>query len=1081
MAAGQYVPQLGAFTSLAALQAAFAAGSNPVGSQAYTEDYDSPTFNDGVRHRILDTGVIYAANYGIDPTGVADSAAAINLAIIDAINGKKKLVLPTGLFLLNSPLLCFTSINQTFQMYGQGGSAIASANGSPEVPSTQLAIANTILYTNYTNAPAIVTNSGRNMVLKDFAILGQNLAPITAAGTSTGPPVTQSSWITAGCQTGRYAPYCGIAFDPFSNSSAQTITGITAAASAVVTVSSTGSNPFTIGQAVVFASVVGMTQINGLSGTVTATGGTSGAFTATTSINSSGFTAYVSGGTAVGLPFSKATITGISVAASAVVTLNPGNAINPFQIGETVYFSGVSGMTQINGLTGTITALTMTYSSSCTITVNINSSGFSAYTSGGLATVADFYSSLVANYKAANNGDGTYGCVVENVNIFGFCVGAAIGCSGATALAADITFRNTNIQDCDVCYGIGNSQARNINIEYGNITDARTGFDGLNYGVGNGAPPQMLRPNFGFLYRIFACVQTIGSFQIIGGYAESINCLGQFGIGSSSGALPLTFVGGDYNFGGSGWTLCPLMLETWGPTTFIGVDMGFTAEVDAYNVTSPNQSPVLFDHCTFNGTSTANTAPQIGLTQATGTGYSKLVDCWTNGGVFSGTSFGISSEMGRTFNISEFVNSAGRLNTVYQTQEVWNGNVNKYRNLPLFTNPEISIFNCSAITLNSTTVTLTNNVGGSAAYLQVGDILFWQMVQQGYSLSKYKVPALKITGITGTSVTAALIFDPAQYDTAANQQSTTTVYLAPNHWAPTVALSCITAGGNATISNVSPATILQNGDYVAGVGITAGSRVVSGGGTATVVLSLGAAATSTALTITGISQAASAVVTLSTAGSANPVQVGQQIVFLTVSGMTQINSLTGTVTAIGGSSGAWMFTVNIASTGFSAYTSGGTATIASQLYFDQLQAPVMQPAFFTPVVDGAIGAYVAGGIASAAAVSLTTATPANVTSISLTAGDWDVYGTVDYTPGATTSISILQQGISTTTGAFAEADTYTMQSMAAEVPGANQIANPTPVVRLNLTATTTVYLVTSATFTLSTLAAYGRIRARRCA
>jgi hypothetical protein len=37
----------------------------------------------------------------------------------------------------------------------------------------------------------------------------------------------------------------------------------------------------------------------------------------------------------------------------------------------------------------------------------------------------------------------------------------------------------------------------------------------------------------------------------------------------------------------------------------------------------------------------------------------------------------------------------------------------------------------------------------------------------------------------------------------------------------------------------------------------------------------------------------------------------------------------------------------------------------------------------------------------------------------------------------------------------------------------------TPVVRLSLAATTTVYLVSRATFTVSTLKAYGTIRARR--
>lgn len=69
-------------------------------------------------------------------------------------------------------------------------------------------------------------------------------------------------------------------------------------------------------------------------------------------------------------------ITGITQAASAVITVTSNN----FTVGETVFISGVLGMTQINNLRATITVRTTN-----TITVNINSSAFSAYTSGGTA------------------------------------------------------------------------------------------------------------------------------------------------------------------------------------------------------------------------------------------------------------------------------------------------------------------------------------------------------------------------------------------------------------------------------------------------------------------------------------------------------------------------------------------------------------------------------------------------------------------------------------------------------------------------------------------------------------------------
>lgn len=68
-------------------------------------------------------------------------------------------------------------------------------------------------------------------------------------------------------------------------------------------------------------------------------------------------------------------ITGISKASSAVLTV----ASHPYAVGQSIQISGVSGMTQINGLRALITETTST-----TITVSINSTAFSTYTAGGI-------------------------------------------------------------------------------------------------------------------------------------------------------------------------------------------------------------------------------------------------------------------------------------------------------------------------------------------------------------------------------------------------------------------------------------------------------------------------------------------------------------------------------------------------------------------------------------------------------------------------------------------------------------------------------------------------------------------------
>lgn len=108
-------------------------------------------------------------------------------------------------------------------------------------------------------------------------------------------------------------------------------------------------------------------------------------------ISSNGVTPY---STAAGVEFvpltglpaaatnTNLTITGISAATNASITAT--HAFTSADVGvTTVTIHGVKGMTQINGLSGVIQSVTSTTS----FTVNINSSAFSAYTSGGIANI----------------------------------------------------------------------------------------------------------------------------------------------------------------------------------------------------------------------------------------------------------------------------------------------------------------------------------------------------------------------------------------------------------------------------------------------------------------------------------------------------------------------------------------------------------------------------------------------------------------------------------------------------------------------------------------------------------------------
>lgn len=126
---------------------------------------------------------------------------------------------------------------------------------------------------------------------------------------------------------------------------------------------------------------------------------------------------------------------------------------------------------------------------------------------------------------------------------------------------------------------------------------------------------------------------------------------------------------------------------------------------------------------------------------------------------------------------------------------------------------------------------------------------------------------------------------------------------------------------------------------------------------------------------------------------------------------------------------------------------------------------------------GNLGEYVSSLVASGSAVSLTTATPANMTSISLTAGDWDVTASVSFVETVATA-SARSAGISTTTATLptdgSEASCGVQSTLTSEV---NSIAVSRK--RINVSSTTTVYAVASATFSAGTVGAFGNVTARR--
>jgi hypothetical protein len=198
-------------------------------------------------------------------------------------------------------------------------------------------------------------------------------------------------------------------------------------------------------------------------------------------------------------------------------------------------------------------------------------------------------------------------------------------------------------------------------------------------------------------------------------------------------------------------------------------------------------------------------------------------------------------------------------------------------------------------------------------------------------------------------------------------------------------------------------------------------------------------------------------------------------------------------------------------TGFNCYTSSATttgtlaqfaATTSAQLagvISDETGTGVAvfgtSPTIGTPTINqpvingvtngsaaaaGSVGQVIKSVIPSGSAVSLTSTVTANVTSISLTAGDWDVWGNVCFFVAGTTTIQSVAGSITTTSATIPNSGTGNAAfSMAGSFVTGQGICMSTGTMDANISATTTYFLTANSNFGVSTNGGYGFIEARR--
>jgi hypothetical protein len=158
---------------------------------------------------------------------------------------------------------------------------------------------------------------------------------------------------------------------------------------------------------------------------------------------------------------------------------------------------------------------------------------------------------------------------------------------------------------------------------------------------------------------------------------------------------------------------------------------------------------------------------------------------------------------------------------------------------------------------------------------------------------------------------------------------------------------------------------------------------------------------------------------------------------------------------------------------------GSGGTIPATWHADLLYGALKGTTTNDSAAAGNVGEFVSSTVLVGGAVALAASTATNITSISLTAGDWDVSGNVAINPAGTT---VLNQIVGWVSSASATLPTAPNQGGEAAWGGS---ATAIPIIigvgpmRFSLSGPATIYLSTFVIWTTNQPGGYGFIRARR--
>jgi len=198
-------------------------------------------------------------------------------------------------------------------------------------------------------------------------------------------------------------------------------------------------------------------------------------------------------------------------------------------------------------------------------------------------------------------------------------------------------------------------------------------------------------------------------------------------------------------------------------------------------------------------------------------------------------------------------------------------------------------------------------------------------------------------------------------------------------------------------------------------------------------------------------------------------------------GGTGVNNGTNTITlggnliTVGSLTFAGAFPAILTLTGSTSITLPTSGTLISANQPTINQPNIVGVTTNSNAAAGSVGEYVFSPVTSGSAVACVSGTPKNITSISLTAGDWDVFGNISSI--VTVNMTQIIGWVSLTSATVPDVSLYAGAQFTSSTPENIQFA--TPFLRVSTSVTVSVFLSIRATFSTGAVSACGGIFARR--